>query len=580
MRGKSKHLLSILLLCLAASMFGQTTSVLPLEGQTDIIKLHTFILDAASKHYQGNSSSINQNLFPQYGEFSVYLAADGSKKGSFIYPDTVPQTYSTLQKTTQSSYDYTTANHWTVHYDKTPKKIAVFKSSTVANNDIISWQALHFQSILDKLLPSNGYYTIDENELQNKGISDSTDLIIFPAVKINGQDYNYYVNEIVNKIPSFAQKIKAFLDKGGKIYCEGNGALFLEKAGIINSGSILYSESIAHDGSNLYDVQKASVNHPVHLAVDYASAKIYSNTIPKVNISNIEALVTLKDQTNPVIFNVKSTNTIYENQILVNLGLTSIQSATDNKKQTIYTLQNLLSFFTSKVDAFRTVRNVLSENIIAGENAIAYDVVDTFSVTLTIRNLSDKAISGVSVTETVNNFFTIYKTDQNITSTITGKTIQFSGINLSPFEELTLEYQLITPEPGSETHEAVDLFLDDKNFISVAKNYITYQTANGYVSSYKNMAYADILFSASIFADADVNWKNFLGLEYQPFKVFMNMENKARTQAENVVYTQYIPKDVPYYWSDNSINIPILRTPGGKFAMVMRGSNDAANPEL
>ena len=93
------------------------------------------------------------------------------------------------------------------------------------------------------------------------------------------------------------------------------------------------------------------------------------------------------------------------------------------------------------------------------------------------------------------------------------------------------------------------------------------------------MDYADLLFSARIFADADVNWKNFLGLEYQPFKVFMIMENKERTPAEDVVYTQYIPKDVPFYWVDHSINIPILKTPGGKFVDLLRGSNVENSPD-
>jgi hypothetical protein len=36
----------------------------------------------------------------------------------------------------------------------------------------------------------------------------------------------------------------------------------------------------------------------------------------------------------------------------------------------------------------------------------------------------------------------------------------------------------------------------------------------------------------------------------------MIMENKERTAAMETKYIQYIPKDVPFYWVDNSINIP------------------------
>ena len=57
------------------------------------------------------------------------------------------------------------------------------------------------------------------------------------------------------------------------------------------------------------------------------------------------------------------------------------------------------------------------------------------------------------------------------------------------------------------------------------------------------------------------------------------MENKERTPAEEVRYTQYIPKDVPFYWVDKALNIPILKTPGGKYIDVLRGSNDQSNPD-
>ena len=103
--------------------------------------------------------------------------------------------------------------------------------------------------------------------------------------------------------------------------------------------------------------------------------------------------------------------------------------------------------------------------------------------------------------------------------------------------------------------------------------------AEGAASYRKYRNYVDLLFSARIVADADLNWKNFLGLYYQPFKVFMIMENKERTSATETRYVQYVPKDVPFYWTDNTLNIPILKTPGGKYVDVLRGSSDDRNPE-
>ncbi|MFP4460348.1 MAG: CARDB domain-containing protein, partial [Candidatus Zixiibacteriota bacterium] len=78
---------------------------------------------------------------------------------------------------------------------------------------------------------------------------------------------------------------------------------------------------------------------------------------------------------------------------------------------------------------------------------------------------------------------------------------------------------------------------------------------------------------ADIVADTDLNWKNILGEYYQPFKIFMIMENKERTAAYNTKYVQYIPIDIPIYWVD-PMSIPIIRTPGGEFVDLMKGSYD------
>jgi hypothetical protein len=43
---------------------------------------------------------------------------------------------------------------------------------------------------------------------------------------------------------------------------------------------------------------------------------------------------------------------------------------------------------------------------------------------------------------------------------------------------------------------------------------------------------------------------------------------------------QYIPKDVPFYWIDHSLNVPVLKTPGGKFVDVLHGSDNQNQPDF
>jgi len=166
--------------------------------------------------------------------------------------------------------------------------------------------------------------------------------------------------------------------------------------------------------------------------------------------------------------------------------------------------------------------------------------------------------------------------------TINGSNLVISDVTLNPGSEMTIVYTLTTPEPDDPIHEEVDKYITNirgKTCIYASYNTTTYSNNGTNHTFWKYRDYAEIMFSAFLVADTDLKWKNFLGLYYQPFKVFMIMENKERTSAEETKYVQYIPKDVPFYWSDKSINIPILKTPGGKFIDVLKGSNDQDNPE-
>ena len=141
--------------------------------------------------------------------------------------------------------------------------------------------------------------------------------------------------------------------------------------------------------------------------------------------------------------------------------------------------------------------------------------------------------------------------------------LTLSGIAIPPRSEKVIVYRIATPDPADDIHELVDKYISWSNYIYASYNTTFYSDESGYATYRKYRNYVDMLFSARIVADADLNWKNFLGLYYQPFKVFMMMENKERTAATGTQYVQYIPKDVPFYWTDKSIDIPILKTPGG-----------------
>jgi len=177
--------LPLLFILMLQSLSAQTTSVLPIKDQTDFVQLHKFIYEASANHFQTTSSTINTDLFASYGEYSVYLSEDGA----VVFPDTIPRKFENLVAQASGDYDLAAKTHRSVSYNEPAGKIALFKSSNGTGNSAISWQSFHFRQLFDKMLPENGYSIINEEAFSANKLSDSTELIIFPAVKINGQDY-------------------------------------------------------------------------------------------------------------------------------------------------------------------------------------------------------------------------------------------------------------------------------------------------------------------------------------------------------------------------------------------------------
>lgn len=572
--------LIVLLFLLTDSVNSQQGNLIPTSlAQKNFLKAYKLVMEAADYDYRSTSNSIDKELFPDYGEFSVYWIGSGDKAGTFVFPDELPTEYSHVSAVSYSDYNWQSANHLSIQYKKNPRTIAIFKSMHQADSLSLTWESLQFIKLFESYLHDDIFYTINEDELNTNGLDENTVLLIIPAFTVKGDLYSYYIDSILDMGYSFKSQFDEFLASGGMIYTEGNAACMIEKLGYIGSGSIDYSNNIGSQ-NDFFNVKVTDNTHPVTFSLEPAAGKLFGNRIPQVNTVNINPVVSLVDDNRPVIFTVKKEDA-GGGKILCNLGLPLVKGLSDLEyggRQLQWTLNAILSAFSGPVDVTRSVRNELSFPVTAGKNAISYDRIDTFDVEVRVRNLSSQTIQDIIITEKIQPYFQFKGILTGESADINGNILTISSINLSPQSEHLIIYQLITPEPDNKIHEDVEMYIDTGTYIIASYNTTTYAISGENYTFRKNRNYADLLFSARIFADTDVNWKNFLGLEYQPFKVFMIMENKSRTSAEQVVYTQYIPKDVPFYWVDNSINIPILKTPGGKFVDVLKGSNDQNSP--
>lgn len=578
---RNSFLTGILSVFVLYSIQAQQGNILPTDNtQKNFLKTYKLVLDASNNHYRGGGSSIDTELFPDYGEFSVYWNITGDQKGSFILPNSIPSDYSSLiTSTIYSNYNWESGDNLSLIYQRETNSIAIFQSKYQANGSSISWEALQFTSLFESYLHNDVFYIVNEDSLVN-GLKDNTRLLIIPAFTVKDDDQTFYIDSLFSVSASFKSGIDNFLANGGTIYTEGNAAYFIEKLNYLSTGTINFSGFIESE-NDYFSCTVTDQNHPVGFAAQPTDNNIYGKHIPQVNSGSVNSIITIEGNDSPIVFSLGGTQA-NGGSVICNLGLPTVSGLAElenNNRQLQWSLNAILSAFVSDVDVTRSVHNDLAYLIPVGRNAISYDRVDTFEIRIQIRNLSSETISGITITENIPDYFSLVDVTSGDAYTQNDNSLLFEGISMNAQTEKIITYVLRTPDPDSDKHEKVDNYLADDNMIISSLNSTTYNSNGRIIRSEKNKDYAQLLFSARIFADTDVNWKNFLGLEYQPFKVFMIMENKARTSAENVEYIQYIPKDVPFYWVDHGLNIPILKTPGGKFVDLLKGSISEASPE-
>ncbi|MBN1597426.1 MAG: T9SS type A sorting domain-containing protein [Bacteroidales bacterium] len=576
---RKSYILALLfiLILFISKLHGQNGVIIPTSTeQNRLIASYRFALEAANSDYRTNEVT-DKLIFSVFGESSVYRITEGNNAGSFVYPDALSEEYTSLTNSSYSNYNWQSNAHVSVQFKAESKRIAIFKSKYKSEGTNLSWESIYFERLFSEYLMDGVSYLVDEDDLVNDGLDANTELLIIPAFIVNDDDYTFYIDSIISITAGLKDKADDFLSRGGSIYAEGNGAYFIEKLGYLETGAISYQNGTQVDG--LTDISVLETTDILSLGAGAASNKLYGTIMPQVNSTQITPIVS-QTSGNPCLFKVNSDNS-NGGKIQCNTGLPTVfgLSNSDNSSQQIsWTLNSILAAFSSEVDVTRKVKNEILYDEQIADNAIPYDRIDTLEVELTIRNLSGNSIT-VDIQEAVIPYFTFINVVSGPAADYNNQSLLFSSVALNAHSELVIRYRLATPEPDNAIHENVNKYLSSGTLINVANNTTNYSKGGFKYAFKKNKAYADILFSARIFADTDVNYKNFLGLTYQPFKVFMIMENKSRSAAENTEYIQYIPKDVPFYWSDNSINIPILKTPGGKYVDVLRGSNDESSPD-
>lgn len=566
------------------SLFSQGVIIPTSTTQADFLKTYKLALSLSDNDYRFSGNGSDSLLFPYYGEYSLYWVKSGSEKGSFVSPQQNPTGFSTVTNSTYSNYNWQSAQHYALQFRKDRESVAIFQSSILQNNTSVNWEALYFKKTFDSYLYSDMYYFINENQLSTSFFPEKTQLLIIPSFSVRNNDARFYIDSVFTSCPMMKTRIDTFLAHGGTIYAEGNAVYFIEKLGYLTAGAVNFNNvTYPSQSTNIISINYTNSDQPVAFTQSAAGNELYSFGVPAVNIGSGELVASLAQNNNPAVFVLKGASA-NRGRIICNLGLPAVGGNTEllhGSRQLQWSLNAILSAFAKSVDVSRSVYNDLSIQLTAGVNTVAYDRVDTFEVRLLVRNLSSTNISGINLKEQINDYFDFSEMiTSGLTFTINGHDLLISGLDMPAMSEKVITYKVVTPPLNSTEHDNVDHYLWWQTYLPVSYNTTSYADAGGISVYGRSHNFADIMFSADIVADADLNWKNFLGLYYQPFKVFMIMENKERTAAVNTKYVQYIPKDVPFYGVDHTLNIPILQTPGGDYIDVLKGSNDESHPDF
>lgn len=553
------------------------------KDQNDFIKAYKLAVQYSNIDYRFTNTTMDSVLFPKFGEFSIYWVREGENRGSFVYPDVLPRDYSNVTARRYSNYNWSEVSHYSIQFKPNQNLIGIFRSELVQKNSTVSWASFYYKNLLDLCFYDNIYFFTNEKLIDSIGLSNQCRILIIPPFRKFGESDTYYIDTIFSKYPNLKTKFEDFLSTGGTIYTEGNAVYFLEKLGLIPQKSVDFTQCIYSDAeTNIIDLKLENGSNPLYFAGEATNFHLYGTYFPKLNLQNVEIVAREKNFDYPVIF-VINTSQAKGGKVIVNTGLPTVGGMNNlnrGSRQIQWTLNTILYAFCSTIDITRSIFNDLPKGISANPNAISYDRIDTFEVRIKIRNLGNSLIKNVSLTENLRPYFKfIGITNSNIEYQINGSNCTISNIQLFPFQEMDIVLLVSTPDPIDKIHEDVNKYISWANYI-----YVSYLEARNegpegkeYFRKYQN--FAELMFSARLVADTDLNWKNILYSDFQPFKVFMIMENKERTPAMETKYVQYIPKDVPFYWTDNNINIPILRSPGGKYVDILRGSNDKNNPD-
>ena len=570
-----------LVIGVVALSFADVT-VIPTDATQSSPKLaYSYVWDIATSDQWVRTGMLDPDLANPYGERPILWIASGPLRGQFVFADTVPNSEE-FDSYIDNTFDIDAVSKSYSLVVPGTHCVSILRSAITDDlGQSVMWESPYFNMIFQNLSGSSDSW-VDMVIDSGADFSWNEQLVIIPAFEATGTDGGDYIREVATRFPELADALIDVLNNGGTIYAEGNGGYLLEALGIIPDGTVQIMDHIDGDPSNgmLAGVEITDSTHPLSFtALPSGLYTVWGPTLSDGYRTILRFTHTWDpaDSGKPAAIEI-SGDDAHGGKILLVSGMPTagiIQG--DDPNQWQWSANAVLSAFAQKLLLVRSVHSpvVLPESTNVAPFAIPADDSVTIDITVKMRNLWDEPLSNLSIYEHKSSYLFYVDCPSGPSPTVSGNSIHWDISSLAANSEQNIVYRLRTPADGETGFGTIGDYITGSNYLrpSYATGYYNdAENVNGF--EYRYDLWTKVLFSADIIADADLNWKNILGDYFQPFKIFMTMENKERTSALNTYYMQMIPLDVPIYWVAPE-EIPIVRTPGGQFVDLLRGTADS-----
>ncbi|MGB9561827.1 MAG: hypothetical protein ACPL6C_03335, partial [bacterium] len=504
-------------------------SIVPLDStQSNLREAYRFIF-YRSKEMFVRLGEIDTNIASQFGELPLIYS--GHYNG-VIFPDTISPSRAFSHRYESSFNISTVGNSFSIKWMGDPG-VAVYKSSIVDIYDqSVSWGLPYYEELFRNIFGFGyGSEVVEIIDTMLPTMSRNVRMLIIPAFE-HGDSSSEYIYATYSFYPELGRALQDFLARGGTILAEGNACYLLELYGILPPGSVSLDDLI--DGVGERMKARLTITENTNPLGSLARNELYTVSAPSLSptLHGIVARFTSTrdplDNGKPAIIYLEGEEALGGRIILI-AGLPSVNAIENPSECGWQILANaVLMAFSERLAVVRSIftGTVAPEEL--SQMALPVDEEQVFDITIRVRNLWDRPINNITITETYKPYFDYLDTPEGPEPIQDGNRLTFTITNIPGRTEYRIKYRLKTPAPTDSRRENINSFLDFDVYMRPSTNYTSFDDP---VSSTRRdtgrwnlLCY--FLFNARIVADADLNWKNILGNYFQPFKIFMTMENK------------------------------------------------------